>query len=217
MDELQIRHASLPKPAELEKLETPQLLELLSESLEYTAKHLTYLGYIWRVLEDREVDLSDLKKGIAIYIPMIAHNRIDAKLVVSYAGQKTLLAALSQLPIHQQKKLADSGKVTYVSPDTKEESEINLIDINANMIPQIFSDSNIRSSAEQLRLINKAEFRPKNPKPKPRLVSALKIEEDYIIVSNKRIEIQNTLSLLSEHFNIDLNKVVAEQNSEQIN
>jgi hypothetical protein len=199
-----------PSVDRLSQLNTTELKELFSKSLEFTAKHLMYLGQLWLELENRGEDLSSLKKGIAIYVPMIAHNRLDARLVVSYAGQKTLLTAMSSLPIQEQKQLAETGKVTYVDPETKQENEIDLIDIGATMIPQIFSDSNIRTTDEQLRLINKAELRPKKSPPKPRLVSKLKVEDDHIVVSNKRIGIDKTLQVLSEHFGCDINQFLRE-------
>lgn len=206
--EVATQNMSLPEPAELINLKTPELKKLFAESLEYTAKHLTYLGYIWAELESRGEDLSALRKGVAVYIPMIAYGKVDANLVMSYAGQKTLLNKLSQLPLHEQKKLATSGSVTYVHPDTKESMEIDLVDLDAKMIFQVFSETNIRTPEAQLKLINKAEYRPKAPARKPRLVSNPKVEDDHIIVSNKRIEIDKTLEVLSKHFKCDIQKLI---------
>ena len=206
--EIVTQNASHPAPEKLSNLKTSELKKLFAESLEYTAKHLTYLGFIWAELESRGEDLSALRKGIAVYIPMIAYGRILPRLVIAHAGQKTLLTHLSKLSILEQKELAESEKVTYVNPDTKESTEIDLIDLDAKMIHQVFSETNIRTPEAQLRLINKAEFKPKTPARKPRLVNNLKIEDDHIIVSNKRIEICKAMEVLSKHFDCDIQKLI---------
>ncbi|WP_422380015.1 hypothetical protein [Marinicellulosiphila megalodicopiae] len=202
MTNIDIRNNQLPEIENLSKLNTKQLKDLFAVSLEYTAKHLTYLAAIWLELENRNIDLSALKKGIAVYIPMIAHNRIDPKLVIGYAGQKTLLNALSMLNIEEQNKIASTGSVRYIDPATGIEKKVDLVDLSAKMIPQIFADNKIRTIKEQKNIIEESL---KNTKPKglkikkTSTVTKLKLDGDYLVISDKRIKLDHILNFLTEN------------------
>ncbi len=198
---------TFPEQEQIKGLSTPELYSHFSDALEITAKHLVHLGHLWLELEDRGEDLSDLKKGLAVYIPMIAHNRIDAKLVVAYAGQKTLLSALSNLSTQQQILLIDNATVKVVNPESKITDDINLSDLGARQIAQIFTESRIRPADEQLVLINHEDSKPKKTK-KIRLTNNLSVVDDWLIVSNHRVDLDKALEVLSAHYEKDLKSFV---------
>lgn len=199
----------VPDQNQLATMSTEDLKAHFAESLEYTAKHLIHLGNVWLELERRGEDLSDLKKGLAVYIPMIAHHRLDAKLVIRYAGQKTLLSALSQLPIEEQKKLADSGTVPIFDPQTEQEKVISLSDLSAKQIPQIFTDSGIRNLNQQIAYIATLESKQgkKNlPGSQARRARKIHIDADdkVLEVSNARADLDRVITVLGEFYGKDL-------------
>ena len=78
------------------------------------------------------------------------------------------------------------------------------------MIHQIFAQTHIRGHKQQLGLIQRSqsENKPVSKVQKPRLVNNLKLEDDHIIVSDKRIEVYKTLEVLSKHFKCDIQKLI---------
>ena len=51
---------------------TPDLREELARALTITADSLMYLAAVWKELEQRGEDLSDLRTGLGVYVPLIA-------------------------------------------------------------------------------------------------------------------------------------------------
>lgn len=187
--------------SDLAAASTADLRHELARALDITAKHLTYLATIWAELESRGEDLSDLRHGIATYLPMIANNRINADLVVKYAGQKTLLAALAELPIEEQNRVAETGTVSVVVDAAGERVTIEtpLAGLSAAQVHQVFSDDGVRSPDEQIALI---EATPKFRRSSTRRRIARKIAvEDIdgiqvINVGGKRVRISTVIETL---------------------
>lgn len=183
----------------------------LSKSLEITAHHLNYLAAIWRELEARGVDLSDLRHGIMSFLPMIANNRVDAKLVVSYAGQRTLLAALARLPIGKQREVAESGYVTVVKlgEDGKVEVQKPLSQLAAADIYQVFTENDIRSTDEQFRLLSiKSARQVKNDIPrKARRVSFDK-EHKVLLVGKEAADMARVVEQVGLYYGVDLARLI---------
>ena len=192
---------------------TQDLKSELARSLDITARHLDYLAKIWVELEKRGEDLSELRYGIMNYLPMIANRKIDSRLVVNYAGQKTLLAAISNLPIEAQSEIATSGYVTIVEIDSdgsKIEVQKKLSRLSSKEVYQVFADEKIRSPDEQFRILVVKESKSKKvvQKKKYRKVNKISIEDDLLIVSDKAVAIDAVLQKLSEHFEVDFTRYI---------
>lgn len=198
----------------LSALSTDDLKHELGRSLEMTAKHITYLAMIWKELEDRGEDLSDLRHGLAAYLPLIARSKLDASLVIQYAGQKTLLGALSQLPIEEQRQVSESGYVTLVALDDngqRQELQKPLSKLSAGEVHQVFSDTGIRSSDDQLRLLDRRKNRSApTKKPKHRRARRVKVDaqENVLLVSNMAADLSRVLDALSDHYKVDLASLI---------
>jgi hypothetical protein len=191
-----------------------QLRRELSRALQITSKHLVYLGAIWRELEERGVDLSDLRSGIAAYLPMIAHERLNAELVVKYAGQKMLLNALAQLPMHEQNTIAKDGFVTVVKLDGDDVSEIQvpLTSLSSHDVYRVFSDKGVRPPSEQVRLLSKKPKPPKRPRRARRV--ALDREDASIVVGQSSVSIDRLICLISDYYKTDIAAMIAERDHE---
>lgn len=98
----------------VEEMDTPMLRQELARALTVTAETLAYLAAIWRELERRGEDLSDLRAGVGQYLPLIAAGQLDAEAVVRFAGRTGLLRAVQTLPVGDQRRLALGGKVPVV-------------------------------------------------------------------------------------------------------
>lgn len=101
---------------DLSQHSTESLREALAHTIEVSALHIVRMALIWKELDRRGVDLSDLRRGLFEYLPAIAAGRLDAHLVVRLAGKPSLLRRVQQLPLQQQRALADRGTVAITRP-----------------------------------------------------------------------------------------------------
>lgn len=96
-------------------LDTATLRAELSRALTITAHGLAYLAAVWAEPERRGEDLSDLRVGLAQYLPAIAAGRIAAEAVATFAGQSTVLKRVARLSLDDQRRLAAGEPVPVVS------------------------------------------------------------------------------------------------------
>lgn len=142
-----------------------QLLGLLSDTLMVTAKYIQILAKVWRELENRGVDLNHLRSGIAYYLPMIADDKIDASVVLAFAGQQLLLREISLMPIDLQKKLANGElvKVVEYKKETKTftTKTLPLKQISTRLYPQLFDMGRLLSEQEQMAFLQRKAAKTK--------------------------------------------------------
>lgn len=144
----------------IRKMPTDQLKRELADALKISADALVYMAAIWKELEGRGVDLSDLRTGLATYLPAIAAGRLDPQAVVYFAGKRTVLSALASLPIEDQRRLADGGSVPFVrllpsgEAITEQKGPLKIKSVD---LYQVFDSrvGRIKSEAEQEALLRK--------------------------------------------------------------
>lgn len=96
----------------LKKMSTKTLYQELADFLDVTTKALYRAAYVWRELERRGEDLSDLKKkGLCAFLPMIADGKLLPEIVIQLNGSKAAVTHTSRLLIEEQRKLLDAGEV----------------------------------------------------------------------------------------------------------
>lgn len=110
-------HEAVPTAYELGSMSTQTLRAELARSLTHSARTLARLAAIWRELEKRGEDLSDLRVGLAAYLPLIAAGQLDAEVVVRFAGQPTTLRLMATLPVEEQRRLAKGAPVPVLTAD----------------------------------------------------------------------------------------------------
>jgi hypothetical protein len=140
--------------ASVRAIPTPRLRDELARALEVTAAHLQRLAAIWRELEHRGEDLSDLRSGLWAYMPLIASGRLRAELVVQYAGHSMLLRRIADLPMADQDRLLRDRTVPLVERGTDgrfRERVVPLTHLKSTQVAQVFGAGKIRAPGEQRR------------------------------------------------------------------
>lgn len=198
---------------DLKSISNEQLMQELSQSLSVTVQSLQWSAKVWAEAESRGIDLSDLRHGIMAYIPMIASNKLDARVVITYAGQKTLLSAVSQLPIDKQGELMDSGYVPFVKIDeqgNKIEVQTHISKLAAKDIFQVFNGDRIREPNEQYKLLAaQSSAKKKLTKKTYRMTKKVRIEGDAVVIGNSATSISAIVDILSQYYETDILRKLA--------
>lgn len=137
-------------------MDTPMLREELSRALDLTARHLLYLAAVWAELERRGEDLSALRSGLVVYLPLIAAKTVMPEVVVRFAGNQTLLRAVSMLPPEKQAKIAAGEPVLVVERqgDKFAQRMLPVHTLTWHQAKQVFADRCIRTETEQIAYLN---------------------------------------------------------------
>lgn len=123
---------TLPTQYELGAMSNQQLRSELARSLTMTAQHLRFLAVVWRELETRGEDLSDLRTGLAVYLPQIAAGQLTADAVIRFAGQPSVLRAIATLAVDDQARLARGDKVPILTMGSN--GEYSTVDLPAHAL-----------------------------------------------------------------------------------
>ena len=99
-------------------LSNEDLLAELASAIDTTARHVSRLALVWAELEKRGVDLSTLRSGLRVWLPVIAAGRLAAEVVVSFAGNGSLIRALADLPLAAQRAHARGEEQVVVECST---------------------------------------------------------------------------------------------------
>ena len=169
-----------------------ELKEELAKTLTVTAEYLMYIAKIWQELEYRGEDLSSLRHGMMAYIPLIANKQLDARVVVNYAGKKTLLSYMAKLPLEQQQQLINKGTMELVVLDENKQQlikEVNISEMTSSQVYQAFGEGKIKSPDEQYRLMlvrQKTRAKLASIKSKPyRMTKNIRKVGDNLVVAGK--------------------------------
>lgn len=186
----------------IHNMDTVELKKELAKTLTVTADYLAYIAAIWIELESRGEDLSALRHGMMAYIPLIATRQLDARIVVNYAGQKTLLSAMSKLPLHQQQKLIESNTIELAEVAEDGEMKVNKVSISglsSAQVYQAFGDGEVKSPERQYKILltrqkTKAALKAKKTY---RMTSRIKIDGDNLVINgNIGVDIKKIKNLL---------------------
>lgn len=140
----------VPEPPSLTDWDTADLRTELARGLTMTAEGLARMGLIWQELERRGEDLSDLKRGIATYLPSIASGQLAAEAVVAFASRRSLLRALEGVPLGEQRRLAAGGTVPVIDPtDPDTVTEVAPASVPPAALRLVFADGEVRTPALQ--------------------------------------------------------------------
>lgn len=149
-------------PESVRQLDTAALRELLASGITGMADSLARSALAWAELERRGEDLSDLRRGLTRYVPLIASAQLAAEAVVAYANRPTLLDALRGMPLAEQRALAAGRAVEVIDPaDPSAVNAVPLVALPAAVIRLVVSDGQVRTPAQQ-----RLAFRPRPKKEK---------------------------------------------------
>lgn len=184
----------------IKSISTADLRQALARSLEVTAQHLELLGKIWVELENRGEDLSALRSGMAIYLPMIGHGKLSAEAAVAFAGQQLLLRELALLPISEQEKLARGEKLLLVTVNRDKQATTQAVTasmLHSRHYSLVFDNGRIRSPEEQKSLLLAPTKRRRESVTRKKRVIVNK-EQGLLMVSGMKIRIDDIVSALKE-------------------
>jgi len=137
-------------PSTLAAWDSAALRAELVRGLTMTAEGLARMGVIWQELERRGEDLSDLRKGIATYLPLIAAGQLAAEAVVTFASKRSILRALEGVPLDEQRRLAAGGTLAVIDPtNTERVEEVSLANLPSRRLKIVFDDGEVRTPALQ--------------------------------------------------------------------
>lgn len=103
----------------LSTMGTADLRAELSRALRLTVEHLVYVAAIWKELESRGQDLSELRRGIGAYVAAIASGAVAPEVVVAFAEQPGTLRKVAALSIDRQKAIAAGAPIPVVEKRTQ--------------------------------------------------------------------------------------------------
>lgn len=194
-------------------LSTPDLMQYFAANLKITSDRLVHLALIWNDLNKRGVDLSGIRGGLFDYIPLIATNKLDASLVMEFAGNKTLLSSLTRVPLEQQKKIAETKKVDFVTIDENKKKTVKELDLRsarAQELYQVFGgDQGIRDADQQyLLLANRQDTSP--PKPRKQTLRKVQVTDDkeYLEFGKSQVRLDSVIEALGNAYGMDLHAIL---------
>ena len=208
----QLMANALETPEQIQGADTAVLRQQLANSLTLTARTLKYLALIWQELEKRGEDLSDLRTGLAVYLPQIADGTLDAAFVVKYAGQRMLMQAAGKLPLEEQSRLAAEGMVELVRLNESDDivkEQVSLHRLSSRDVRYVFSEDHLRSAKEQLKM-RENESKREEKKPPTRTVRVAKVNDktEMLAIGGRRIKIEAVVDALSQFYDLDLKTLV---------
>lgn len=203
------------KPSQLEELEqidlnslgVSELKSLLNQSIQVTTRFIAFLAKVWKALEDKGEDLSDLRHGLMRYLPLVSAGKMDASLLIQFAGQQLLLRELALLPTEEQCRLANGEKIPLVTKTNEGFSTklVDLANLHSRYYPQIFTVGRVRTEAEQMAMLDAS-------KPKRR---QQKIRKKNVIIDQQKGAIKcGTTSILIDDVLSALAKVSGKSSAE---
>lgn len=202
---------------QIEQASIEELKHELSRTLKVTSQYLVYMSMIWSQLNKMGVDLSGLKSGLFEYVPLIATNKLNPDLVIEFAGNKTLLAALANVPIEQQNWIAETKQVAFVDLGEKNEKIERVLDLTKakpREIYQVFGGENGFRNPDQQYLYLKAKSKvPKIPKTKERKTLRsveFDLNNEYMLVGkDSRVKVDTILKALGDLYEIDMYEIMS--------
>lgn len=140
----------------------------LAKCLTLTAAALSRASEIYTELVARGENLSDLRSGLALYLPRIARGELAAEAVVAFAGQRTLLHRLIGTDLELQRRWA-AGEPVELAERTGAGTIVAvkrpLTTLNAREVLLVLGDGGgVRPLPAQVASL----AREKPPKRKPR-------------------------------------------------
>lgn len=182
----------------------------LARSVRLTARELQWMAQVWHELQVRGEDMSALRSGLLAYLPGIAAGRVEAEIVVKFAGQPLLLNRLAALSVSQQRVLVETGAIEVARRQSSGRilgQTVSIGSLAAREILLVFThEGHQRTIAEQAAILEREEER-KGPAQ-----HRLRFDEtgEYILGGGNRISVRDIFDLLGRYYNVDVAEVLAD-------
>lgn len=192
---------------ELSALSNEQLFNEFKSSLSITVHHIQKMAVIWKILNQRGVDLSAWKKGLLEFLPQIATGNLLPEVLTEFAGQRNLILTLSRIPTDKQKDLLATGKIQKldITEDDQEiVTDVELANLKNADLALVFKENDIRDIGEQrLYLLKNSLSQPKEGKVKRKTLRKVEVSGKYLLVGDdSQVLLESILSQLSGKYHI---------------
>lgn len=138
---------------ELNEMTNDSLVRLIRDQLGITVKALVTVAAAIRILEERGVDVGELKLTMLGHLRRIAHGQLLPELVVRFQGHPRLLSMAAALPMPDQMRLKDATSLAIVEMDQQGATAKRMIppeSLRTSQLVQIFGRDGIRGEDEQI-------------------------------------------------------------------
>jgi len=184
--------------SDLHAMPTETLKLELAKSLQITVENFQRMAFIIRELEERGEDLESLRISLLTYLRKIAHGQLAAAAVVRFASRPDLLARVSRLPLPDQEFLAQGGPIDLVvrQGESMTTRKLDPFTLERNQLAQVFDTDKIRSTSEQIALI---ESKPANTEKTTRKPGSIRVDRERkgLILGRKFFSANEILEALS--------------------
>lgn len=182
-----------------------ELKQMYVDRLRLTVENLRELAEIARVLEEKGVDISDLETGSGMfplkYVRLVGHGQLLPDVVLRFMGHSALMRNIAAMPLPDQKRLADGGKVE-VAVRRGSSFDCRMIDplsMSPDQIRQTISGGRIHSYAEQIaRLESEANPADDAAPTRTRALVSADARTGMLRVGNREVPIADTLRAIGD-------------------
>jgi len=146
--------------------DTEALRAQLAGSLARTAQEMLRMAAIVRTLEERGVDLRDLRVGMLDYLRRVAYGQVLPEVVVRFAEHPLLIRRIAALALPDQRRLVEGQGVPVAVRREDGTIDHRLADplfLSGPQINQVFARDRLRSIAEQTLVLEDPQRRPRQP------------------------------------------------------
>ena len=186
--------------AKLADMTVEQLRGELAAAIAVTSRHLLYLAAVWSELERRGEDLTEIRSGIAVYLPLIAAGTVVPEVIIRFAGMQETLRAVTGLPPDVQRKIANGDPVQLVVREGTGYTHrlLPVHSLGVGQLRQVFADHHIRSEAEQIAILSRAAPVAKEGRAPARGKARANKAKGVVQVGHRAVEPADLLAALAD-------------------
>lgn len=153
-------------PARISQLTVDEAKQRLGQFLFSTAEALSEIAMIVEHLEQSGVDVTEFRSAFGGQLRLIALGRLSPRLAAKYVSSPSLVSQLSTLPLEEQERLVEGGKVEVAEwrGSSIEGRLMSLADMTPAQVRQVIGNGYIKNVEQQ---IPKVVEQAKRHKPKP--------------------------------------------------
>lgn len=188
------------------QLDTVEIHRRLADALGRTVDGLKRAAACVRVLEERDEDLSYISGDLFGRLRLIAYGQLLPEVVFHFAGLPGLTRIIQSLPIPDQKRMAEGGKVEVAvrRGDSFDTRMMAPLDMTSDQIKQVFAGGRIRPVGEQIAHLESEPVHTKVEAARPR---AARVHIDpkaaTIKVGRATVPVKEVLGSLSDLAPVD--------------
>ena len=177
-----------PLENQLQAMTESQLRSYLAERLRLTADNLMEMALVIRELDQRGVDLGELRISLLVYLRRIAYGQTLPEVVALLAGRRDLLQRVAFLPLPEQQRCIDEKGLTVVTGEVTngqlDSRRRPLLDLEPWEVRQIFGPEGLRSELQQAAWLKGQAVRT-TQQQQPRIERPTYVIEKNALVINR--------------------------------